>query len=184
MKDLKTTLVKHYINYIWNNDQNNTILEAYAQTTKKYDYLDVPKENRKEYLENVILKDVSFLKACCNDESYMEECKKLYLDEIIDDLLNELYTDPTEDEKYYILYKLNACSYDDYLAICDIEECEPKPRKKWKVNYTMYDNNEWIHFDKEEIIEADSFEEVKKIIKDKGGFDYECFLERAKEIED
>lgn len=55
---------------------------------------------------------------------------------------------------------------------------------KWKVNYTMYDNNEWRHFDEEEIIEADSFEEVKKIIKNKGGFDYECFLERAEKIED
>lgn len=34
----------------------------------------------------------------------------------------------TEDEIAYEEYLVGNCSYEDYLAVCDIQECEPEPK--------------------------------------------------------
>ena len=42
--------------------------------------------------------------------------------------------DTTEDEFVYMQYELGLCTYEDYLAVCDVDECEPMPRKKGDEN--------------------------------------------------
>ena len=34
----------------------------------------------------------------------------------------------TEDEIVYEEYLAGNCSYEEYLAVCDIQECEPQPK--------------------------------------------------------
>lgn len=36
--------------------------------------------------------------------------------------------DKTADELAYIRYKRGEYSYEDYVAVCEQEECEPQPR--------------------------------------------------------
>lgn len=50
------------------------------------------------------------------------------------------------------------------------------------VSYTIYDNCEWRHTDKTEVVEANSEEEAKQIIKNRSNFASEYIVNYAKEI--
>ena len=55
---------------------------------------------------------------------------------------------------------------------------------KFLVNYTMCDNNEWRSIKKEEIIEVDNEEEVRKIIKDRSNYSYDYYVDSIRKIEE
>lgn len=56
--------------------------------------------------------------------------------------------------------------------------------KKFKVTYTAYSNHEWTHDTHVDIIEADSKEDVEKIVRNWDNYNATYFPERIEEYED
>lgn len=54
--------------------------------------------------------------------------------------------------------------------------------KKYEVRFTAYDNCEWKHRDGEMIVEANSEEEAKKIVRNKSDCREEYFADYVREI--
>lgn len=102
--------ITKYLQDMYYNDKNNTILEAYGDFSRNYEYLDLTPQIRSIYFEKVVLRD----------EAFIEEVRKVLKDK----LDNE---DLTADERAYIYYLLGDYYYDDYVDVCENEECEPLP---------------------------------------------------------
>jgi hypothetical protein len=105
----KYNTIQRYLNDIFEDDRQNTILESYGDITKDYMYLGLREEKRQEYFEKIVLNDLYFL------------------DYVLENLLNDS-DEMTEDEIAYAQYELGKIDYEDYLAVCEIEECEPLQR--------------------------------------------------------
>ena len=100
-----------YLKSIYYNDKQNTILEDYGNFSKNYEYLDLSDSIKPIYFEKVVLRD----------ERFIEEIRK--------DLKSKIDgKDLTEDEIAYIRYILGDYDYEDYVDVCEIEECEPLER--------------------------------------------------------
>ena len=56
--------------------------------------------------------------------------------------------------------------------------------KKFKVVYTVYSNHEWSYDTDIDIIEAESKEDVEKIVREWSSYDKAYFPERIEEYED
>lgn len=87
--------------------------------------------SKQELIE--IIKELTYTVHCFLDDEIEEEA---FNNSLIDDLFDYTYLfdrnddDMTEDEKVYERYKLGIDTYEDYLRVCEFEECEPLPEIK------------------------------------------------------
>ena len=110
--------IKRYLKDTFTNDSQNTILEVYADFSKDYDYLDLNEKERKDYFKNYVLRN----------EDFLEYVYENYIDQELNDA--------TMDEIVYNQYIQGLATYDEYLAVCEIEECEPLEDLKINVKIT------------------------------------------------
>lgn len=110
--------IQRYLKNTFENDKQNTILEAYADFSKNYEYLDLEEKERKDYFKNEVLRDEAFL------------------DYVYENYLDQELNDATMDEIVYNQYIQGLATYDEYLAVCEIEECEPLEDLKINVRIT------------------------------------------------
>lgn len=146
--------IQRYLKNTFENDKQNTILEAYADFSKNYEYLDLEEKERKDYFKYEVLRDEAFL-------NYVYEN---YLDQELNNA--------TMDEIVYNQYIQGLATYDEYLAVCEQEECEPLNDIKIEIKITpeklsniFYGNNAYED-ENDNFIHDDlkyKIEELKKV---------------------